>query len=60
MPNDQKIFGNNYGRRWNRFEETFETLSITPSIDATKDDNGNALPIERQHWQGFITNGEIK
>lgn len=34
---------------WNRAGETFETLTLTPSIDASDDG----------HWHGFITAGEI-
>ncbi len=31
--------------------DTFETLTLTPSIDANVDIAG--------HWHGFITNGEV-
>lgn len=34
---------------WNRVGETFETLTLSPSIDASK----------YGHWHGFITKGEI-
>jgi hypothetical protein len=34
--------------RWNRFGETFETLSLSPSIDASISG----------HWHGFVTNGK--
>lgn len=40
---------------WHREGDTFETLSLTPSIDASG--------VEIQfvgHWHGFITNGEIR
>ena len=36
---------------WNRTGETFETLTLTPSIQ-------RAEPAGC-HWHGFITNGEI-
>ena len=36
--------------RWHRTGDTFETLTLTPSIDASKSG----------HWHGFITQGEIK
>lgn len=36
--------------RWQRTGETFETLTITPSIDASASG----------HWHGWITNGEIR
>lgn len=35
---------------WQRTGDTFETLSLTPSIDASA----------HGHWHGFITNGEIR
>jgi len=35
---------------WNRTGDTFETLSLTPSVDASK----------YGHWHGFITNGEVR
>lgn len=37
-------------RTWARTGDTFETLSISPSIDASASG----------HWHGFITNGEIR
>lgn len=36
--------------RWKRMGETFETLTLTPSIDASSSG----------HWHGFITNGEVR
>jgi hypothetical protein len=36
--------------RWQRTGETFETLSVTPSVDASNSG----------HWHGYITNGEIR
>ena len=35
---------------WNRTGETFETLTLTPSVDASSDG----------HWHGFIRNGAIE
>lgn len=35
------------GRKWNRTGETFDTLTLTPSIDASN----------FGHWHGVITNG---
>lgn len=35
---------------WARTGETFDSLSITPSIDASK----------ARHWHGHVTNGEIR
>jgi hypothetical protein len=37
------------GIHWKRSGEAFETLSLSPSIDAS-----NA-----GHWHGFIKNGEV-
>lgn len=34
---------------WNRQGDTFDTLTLSPSVDAS----GNG------HWHGFITNGEV-
>ena len=38
--------------RWTRSGDTFETLSLTPSI--------NAQMADPTCWHGFITNGEIQ
>jgi hypothetical protein len=35
---------------WTRTGETFDTLTLTPSVDASASG----------HWHGFITNGEIR
>ena len=35
--------------RWHREGDTFETLTLSPSVDASA----------VGHWHGFITNGEI-
>lgn len=46
---------------WVRVGETFDTLTLTPSINASKPPQ----PIEtitvhvEKHWHGFITNGEV-
>jgi Family of unknown function (DUF6527) len=37
------------GALWQRTGETFDTLSLAPSVDASKSG----------HWHGFVTNGEI-
>lgn len=58
-PDDQSKVGNNKGKRWTRTGESFESLTVTPSIDSTKDKDGNPMPPEHQHWHGFITNGAI-
>lgn len=38
------------GIKWHREGETFETISLTPSIDASK----------WGHWHGHITNGQVQ
>lgn len=38
---------------WDRAGDTFDTLSLSPSIDA------GAIQF-KQHWHGHITNGEIR
>lgn len=41
---------------WTRISgETFDTLTLTPSIDASESGRIN-FP---GHWHGFITNGEV-
>ena len=35
---------------WTRVGDDFDSMSITPSIDAS----------QSGHWHGFITNGEVK
>jgi len=37
------------GTLWQRTGETFETLTLSPSVDASKSG----------HWHGHVTNGEI-
>jgi hypothetical protein len=36
--------------RWQRAGETFETLTLTPSIDASASG----------HWHGWITSGDVR
>lgn len=52
-----KITQPTYGGRsvWKRDGgDTFDTLSISPSVNASN-------PLEfKNHWHGFITNGEVK
>lgn len=38
------------GCYWTRTGETFDTMSLRPSVDASKSG----------HWHGFITNGEVR
>jgi len=48
LPND--VHWTRPGIKWHRVGDTFDTLSLTPSIDASK----------FGHWHGFITNGEVR
>jgi hypothetical protein len=41
--------------RWHRKGETFETLTLTPSVDASK-----VPPAPPGHWHGNVTDGEIR
>jgi len=36
--------------KWTRQGETFDTITLTPSIDVS----------QYEHWHGFIENGQIK
>jgi hypothetical protein len=38
------------GQLWTRVGETFDTLTLSPSVDASK----------HGHWHGVIVNGEVK
>jgi hypothetical protein len=38
------------GTLWQRTGDTFNSISLSPSIDASK----------AGHWHGYITNGEIR
>ncbi len=46
---------------WNRKGDTFETMTLSPSVNASK----AGQPLEtitirgKGHWHGWITNGEI-
>ena len=42
---------------WQRTGDTFDTLTLTPSVDYTKLDNGELR--DATCWHGFITNGEV-
>lgn len=42
---------------WQRTGDTFETLTLTPSVDYTKYDNGTLR--DPSCWHGFITNGDV-
>ncbi len=42
---------------WQRTGDSFETLTLTPSIDYTRFDNGTLR--DPTCWHGFITDGEV-
>ncbi len=43
---------------WHRTGETFDVLTLGPSIDASGSTHGTGA-VETPCWHGFITNGEI-
>ena len=43
-------------RSWRRTGDTFETLTLSPSILYRLPGPGGALV---EHWHGFVTNGEV-
>jgi len=43
-------FGRLAEHLWQRTGDTFETMTLSPSIDAST----------TGHWHGFITNGEVR
>ncbi len=49
-PIDGKPQFGSAGTYWQRTGDTFETLTLTPSVDASA----------FRHWHGFITAGEIR
>lgn len=42
---------------WQRTGDTFDTLTLTPSVDYTKYDNGTLR--DPNCWHGHVTNGEV-
>ncbi len=52
-----------YNLRWTRTGDTFDTLTLTPSIDAFEAElDGEGRPTGRRSstiWHGFVTNGEV-
>lgn len=52
-----------YDRRWHRQGDTFDTLTLSPSIDAYEVEmDGEGKPTDtraRTIWHGFITRGEV-
>lgn len=51
---------------WNRTGETFETMTLGPSIDASGNltdvggpNGGNVGMVQTPCWHGYITNGEV-
>src|SRR3569833_3551737 len=43
---------------WNRVGETFEKLTLTPSIDTTRPDPNSRVDFQG-HWHGYIVHGEV-
>lgn len=45
---------------WQRIGDTFETLTLTPSIRIYDHGSPDAAPVAgREHWHGFITKGMV-
>lgn len=42
---------------WTRSGDTFETLTLSPSVDYTKYDNGTLR--DASCWHGFVRDGEV-
>lgn len=42
---------------WQRSGDSFDTLTLSPSIDYTKYDNGTLR--DASCWHGFVRNGEV-
>lgn len=42
---------------WQRSGDTFDTLTVSPSVDYTRYDTG--APRDATCWHGFIRNGEV-
>lgn len=40
--------------RWQRTGETFDALTLSPSVNILEKENGPS------HWHGLITNGEVR
>lgn len=48
LPNDETIASNNDGQRWTRTGDTFESLTLTPSIDGGEGE-----------WHGYVQAGIV-
>lgn len=51
---DRGVTRHHAEQEWDRDGETFDSLTLRPSIDASKNE-----VIFDGHWHGFITNGEV-
>jgi hypothetical protein len=65
IPFENPLYNNKpieYKKLWKRKGDTFETLTLTPSILRIKtwtDKDGKIHDYHNCGWHGFITNGEI-
>lgn len=48
--------GKRHDTYWARTGDTFETLTLTPSLHVIDDQD---TPTERTHWHGTLINGEV-
>lgn len=56
-PKTRRGQGKNGDKWWTRTGETFETLTLTPSLHMKDGDPDD--PASPTHWHGFVTNGSI-
>jgi hypothetical protein len=63
-PDDPSCPGNSSGRRWTRAGDTFDTLSLSPSVDCTKGegcDRPEHSKCSHTHcWHGHVESGAAK
>jgi hypothetical protein len=72
QPPDEKVCGNNDGKRWARSGLTFDDITLSPSVDASivkrenyKTDEGfeaarrSCTEGGSSHWHGFLQHGQV-
>lgn len=62
--NDPNQLGNCGGNRWARSGTSFDDLTLSPSIDASRAGGVIGRPCTESggssHWHGFILDGEVR
>jgi hypothetical protein len=60
LPRDNSQCGEHEGRRWARSGMSFEDLTVSPSIDASRP---NEKPCQQEggksHWHGSVVGGQL-